>query len=359
MAEDCIVPGYLTSRCQVLKRQGQISFNHQAWDHSIYGPKVVVDQDGTYRMFYTAYQENYAPNWRICVATSTDLVTWTKPNLGLHSYGGNTNNNIVLQAEGTNLQFLDMTIDPFWGLYVMTVRNDTTGSNLIYTSDNGVTFTFVSVPFTGTSGALNGGAGTHPDNHVEGKALTWNPVDQKFRFWYNQGQFQPVMGEGRRSIGYYDCATLGGTWVNRGLLPIFTSTSAIIQYYDFSPFYYKGHLWAVVNMFNSTSDVLAPLRLYRSDDHGNTWHRSTDLLRRSAGGSWDNGLITDGCPILIDGVWYFIYGGKTGLHTGVPNQTQITFGMATAVQNPAVADIRKINGTKIIGDGTTTPWGPE
>jgi hypothetical protein len=39
-------------------------------------------------------------NPRICYATSSDGISWTKPSLGIVDYGGNTNNNIVLDKRG-------------------------------------------------------------------------------------------------------------------------------------------------------------------------------------------------------------------------------------------------------------------
>jgi hypothetical protein len=322
--EESIIRGSLTTRSQILKRQAQPTFTYSAWDNSVYGPKIVVDPDGTYRMFYTGYEAAYA-SWCICVATSPDLATWTKPVLNLFTYGGNSNNNIVLLAGGNNLQFADITIDPVFGLYVMSVRNDTSGSNLIYTSSDGINFTFVTgALIDGTTGLANGGVAAHPNSNLEVKSLTWSPLHNKWRWWYAQGQ---SAGTDRRSVGYYDADVLGGPWTNRGVISPFISTSATIQYYDFSTFYYAGSLWAVVNMYDSSTLVLSPLRLYRSDDHGNTWVRSTDLLRRPGSGAWDYGLVSDGCPILVNGVWQFFYAGKTGLHNST---VQMTFGLATA-----------------------------
>lgn len=326
--EECIVPGYLSSRCQVLKRQGQMAFTHDVWDHTIYGPKVLVDADGTFRMFYAGYNADYA-TYRICVATSANITgPWTKPSLGLFSYAGNTSNNIVLQIDGINLQFLDCSIDPLSGKYILSVRNDNSGANLLYESSNGKDFVYVASSSTG------GG---------EQAGISWSPLHGKYRRWYRANA--PL-----RSIGYFDSASLTGPWVDRGYLPEFTSTSQAVQFYDFSHFYYAGSMWAVVNMYAEASYVLSPLRLYRSDNHGDTWVRSTDLLRRAEPDAWDYGLVTDGCPILVDGVWYFIYGGKTGLHNQL---TQITFGIATAVQNPAIANIKRINDALVTGAGTS------
>lgn len=45
------------------------------WPGGCEDPRVAVTEDGTYVIIYTAYNRSVA---RLCVATSTDLVTWTK-----------------------------------------------------------------------------------------------------------------------------------------------------------------------------------------------------------------------------------------------------------------------------------------
>jgi hypothetical protein len=324
------LPGF-AKRGQVFDRQGKVSnanFPVNAWDHSIYGPRVLGPIAGVYYMYYTAYKENYAENWSIAVATSTDLVSWTKPVLNRHSVLGSTANNILLAVTSVNMQFADIMFDSESNKYLMTVRNDSSGSNLVYecATPTGV-FTWVTgASFSGTTGLANGGVAAHPTGHVEAKALTYSATHNKYRIWYNHGHFTPSSADSRRSIGYYDSTSLAGPWTNRGLMPEFTSTDTTLQYYDFSPYYHDGKLFAAVNIFNKTTEVLSPMRCYSSDDGGDTWVRYMDLIQRSSPGSWDYGLVTDGAPILKDGVWYLYYGGKTGLH----NETQQIFlGLAT------------------------------
>lgn len=347
MAEDCIVPSYLTSRSQILERQWRLPFTYEAWDDSIYGPKVVVNPKGGYFMYYTAYAAAYAQHC-IAVATSHDLINWHKPRLGLHGFptsADSKSNNIILKSDTANLQFTDVMVDPTSGDYILTIRNDTSGSNLIYRSSDGFQFDWIS------GAVISGATGVH-NNHVEGKAILYDPINKLWRWFYGHKHFLPTPN--RRSLGYYTATNLAGPWTQMPdpyNLPEFTATTAEEQYYDFSPFWYKGSFWAVVGIFNSTTDVLATHRLYRSDDGGETWTRSTDLMRRNFTGAWDNGLTTDSCPILIDGIWYFIYGGKTGLHTGGGNATRITFGMATAVENPALVETKKSVGSRVgLGD---------
>ncbi len=63
------------------------------WDSvEVYGPCIVKD-GSEYKMWYTGAD---GTDVRLGYANSTDGEIWNRPNLGLISYGGNTNNNIVL-----------------------------------------------------------------------------------------------------------------------------------------------------------------------------------------------------------------------------------------------------------------------
>ena len=64
---------------------------------TVYYPSVIKDGD-TFKMYYSARAVNVPDNSpsEICYATSTDGITWDKPNLGLYSFDGSTANNIVM-----------------------------------------------------------------------------------------------------------------------------------------------------------------------------------------------------------------------------------------------------------------------
>lgn len=315
-----VLPSFAV-RTQVFDRQGQVSDANfpvagRAWENTIYGPKVIKSASGTYYMYYAGYDSNYLA-YRICFATSPgpDPVTgewaWTKPNLNRFEYppsSGVLTNNIILAVAGIKLQFCGIMIDPISGDYIMSVRNDNTGPNLLYrSSDGGIT-----VPFAFISGS-SPGVGECAD-------LTWSPLHNKYRWWYRAN------GPSARSIGFLDSAAITGPWVNRGYRPEFIAASPTEQFYDISIFYHGGRMFGVLNMFNDPDQILSPMRCYVSDNHGDTWTRYMDLLQRPDSDQWDYGLVTDGCPILHNGVWYLFYGGKTQLHNVVG---QITLGMAT------------------------------
>ena len=64
----------------------------------IYGT-VLPNEDGQgYRMWYHSYDGDY----RMLYATSNDGIRWTKPNLGLTSFQGSTENNILFHLTHEN-----------------------------------------------------------------------------------------------------------------------------------------------------------------------------------------------------------------------------------------------------------------
>lgn len=104
----------------VLRRgaEGAPDYGHAA----LYG--TVIKEGGKFRMWYLAMSQRkiergQAPGyWRpMCYAESTDGVQWTKPELGLVEFNGNTKNNICLvEGEPVSLtkvdDFLSVLPDP-------------------------------------------------------------------------------------------------------------------------------------------------------------------------------------------------------------------------------------------------------
>ncbi len=68
----------------------------QEWDsNEVHSPSVLREADGTYKMWY-AGNDGIRGHAGIGYAISTDGITWQKPSLRLISYGGSTDNNMVM-----------------------------------------------------------------------------------------------------------------------------------------------------------------------------------------------------------------------------------------------------------------------
>ena len=80
---------------------------------------TVMEDGGRYRMWYEAYDKTYTSDFqaRYCYAESTDGIHWTKPSLGLETFDGSTDNNILFNQLGGGpthggTVFLDPTAPP-------------------------------------------------------------------------------------------------------------------------------------------------------------------------------------------------------------------------------------------------------
>lgn len=78
----------------------------QPWEGQVSGYVTVIHDGDLYRMYYrgrplTGYGDNDPRAKEVtCYAESQDGITFTKPNLGLISFGGNKNNNAILADVG-------------------------------------------------------------------------------------------------------------------------------------------------------------------------------------------------------------------------------------------------------------------
>lgn len=87
-----------------------------SWAAQFYGSMIKIGS--TYRMWYTAVGDERdefggRPEWwKVAYAESTDGVTWTKPDLGLVTYRGNTANNLVRMTPGVGVQNVKVLYEP-------------------------------------------------------------------------------------------------------------------------------------------------------------------------------------------------------------------------------------------------------
>src|SRR5512141_2314037 len=68
------------------------------WESMGISPDAVLRIGGQWHLWYVAFDQSYSNDndCYFCYARSPDGVHWKKPVLGIHSYHGNTANNILL-----------------------------------------------------------------------------------------------------------------------------------------------------------------------------------------------------------------------------------------------------------------------
>jgi len=297
-----------------LTKQGIVTteFPRNTWDVMVYAGGVVQAPDDSFIMVYTAYTSitEYGP----AIATSTDLINWTKPNIGEITYLGNTNNNLVVTHD-THVG-ADMIYDS--GKYYLFVNNSPGHSNWIYESvDGGIADHWTYVPPAGAFPV--GGA-----NNLEVKTVIWVPADGVFRAYFTSGHETEM-----RSLSYSEAATINGSWSARTNVAEFQATGVDDQFYDIKVFWHDGYMWAVVNKYRTSDTYLGPLQMWKSNAGGVTgsWTLEGTLVDFGGVGDWDERLLTVAKPVLFNGVWYLHYVGSDSSHGTWPRN--MDFGLAT------------------------------
>jgi hypothetical protein len=85
------------------RTEGPVLSPEEPWERYGLHSVSVVEHDGLYRLWYGARGEDKVG--RLCYATSSDGIHWTRPSLGIVEYEGSKENNIVLASVGS--VFLD------------------------------------------------------------------------------------------------------------------------------------------------------------------------------------------------------------------------------------------------------------
>jgi hypothetical protein len=281
--------------------------NNATWDYQKYYVTVYLI-DGTYYAWYGSAEFDSPNGDYPARMTSADGITWSKPNLNLVTYDGDTDNNILL---GTDDNFADLVYDTDGAAdrrYVLLLQaDDGTGGAYIYISADGINFTIEKTV---------AGAGR------EAFALV-KRADGRWLVYY-----QDNVGGQDREIGAYlsDSDDLGGTWTDEGVL--ISTSDQDDQHYGIGVQRFGNTYMGFVINYNKTAET-AHMDFYKSRD-GLSWtSRSDEWLPLGSGGSWDDSLIFSGNRLLHTGNnWNFYYCGSPVTHdTARPKDMRV--GLAT------------------------------
>ena len=271
-------------------------------------------------MWYVGTRNSSKP--RVCYAESHDGLTWEKPQLGICEYGGNKQNNIVIQPEYPN-GFLDdcsMIYEPddewpykllYWDWGIFATR-----------SKDGIHFESI------------------------GKVLPkWNDrfiavtekVDGKYRI-YGRGTFETGLDEfgnwkggirhvteyaldpfpRKRPVVYTESEDLHNWTAGEQIIKPDTSDPFQMQFYSLSPFRYAGIWLADLLRMHAAPDVLDPELVWSYD--GRNWNRSHERKP----------FIPLGPKGAFDSVWL-------NLATNAPSSTTTSSGSTTRDEPGAMA----------------------
>ncbi len=89
--------------CPPSKPDGPVFFADRPWESGCINWVSMRSENGAMRLWYEAKESSSFNDCdtRLCYAESRDGIHWEKPNLGICEYGGNRNNNIVIDRSVT------------------------------------------------------------------------------------------------------------------------------------------------------------------------------------------------------------------------------------------------------------------
>lgn len=308
--------------------------NGATWDHDKNYVVVRQKANGSYEAWYAGQQSDYAVK-HLCYATSADGLSWTKPDLGIVTYGGNTNNNIMLQTSGGGVMNPGVVYDPDAPsdrryMFVLESNPDNSGGAHLYKSADGQSLTYVK---SLTSAFFS---------YIEAKEI----IKRHDGHWLVYYRYDNNI----RKIGCFISKTTDptGGWADYG--PTISATETTAQLYSIGVCRHGDLYFGWVPIFNATTERMWP-SLYISRDGLDWTLAQSDWLNIGNAGEWDDEFITNGHELIKEGDdWRFYYSGFATDHGGpLPFDSRI--GLATI----GYRRIGQIAGT---GDFTTTEITP-
>jgi len=272
------------------------------WDRDInYCSALKVGS--TFKIWYAAVADDFSAtdDVYLCYATSEDGITWSKPNLGLVTYDGDTNNNIVLDKPCFIPGLVYNPDGEASELYVMAVGGEVTDVNKIYTSADGTTWS--------AGQTLTKADGTN--GHLMELLLLDNGT---WRAYYHH-----IVGG--RNVGYHQSINTDVTAAfrdNGGGLVGLDYVSANDQEYGFGVQLHYGNYLGFGGNFNESTDQIH-LDLHYSRD-GVSWEEVSDQwVPLGAGGTWDDEMLLQGKSLVHhNNDWYYFYTGFGADHATTP-----------------------------------------
>ena len=241
----------------------------------------VIKDGATYKLWYTGVDGSATV--RPCYATSSDGLSFDKPTLSLISYGGNTNNNILLATDNlfVAVNYKNGRTPAYLGISNFKAGATNHGVYLYNSSD-------------GTSWANN-------YKEIYSGALDGNYKEGKFLFERDDGRYLAFYAHGhanqRRQIGAYLSATsdLTGTWADQGVL--IDSRSQEKQYYYVCVKKVGSSYIALVGRYQKTPETITT-ELWHSRDLVTWIQLDAEWVALGAATAWDDAMILGGLDLV-------------------------------------------------------------
>lgn len=267
-----------------------------AWDRDKNYASVWKDDSGWHALYAGL---DTSGNAHGCYASSVDGETWTKPNLGLVSYGGTTDNNIVVSGALVH-GFYD-TKSARW---VIVVEPDIK----IYTAAE------ADGPYTLAKTISPALVDT---TTPEGKGLV-RRADGRWVAYYVAGH-----DSDDRSIYAYlsDTDDLTGSWTFQGA--VLGAAATTNQFYKASPVLDGSRVLLPAPRYNATSEQIWT-DLFASEDGLHFWQVDDQWIPVGTAGAWDDEMVMGGPLTAVGATWHAYYAGYPENHAAaLPRDSKI------------------------------------
>lgn len=281
-----------------------IGVNNDTWDHD--KNYCCVSKIGSlYYMWYSGvWYSGGVVKFYMCLATSTDGITWVKPTDGM-AIDGFTNTNIILAQGAFDMCVVynpDGSVDE---RYVMTLeqRPGDTHPDMTYiykcsdaTISSGITL--VSVKNLDKAGSI----------YSEPKCIIKRP-DGRWLAYYTYGHSSQD-----RELGCWlsDSTDISGSWTDLG--SVITTPNQDDQKYNIGVSYMNGIYYGFVSNYNKTTEQIF-IDLYISRD-GISWtKKSSQWIPLGIAGAWDDQMIMASTSMINEGAnWNYYFNGYAENH---------------------------------------------
>lgn len=312
---------------QVGTKSGVLLRPDKPWEQGLeanaylYGNVIFDEASRLYKMWYHTYDTKLAvAQYLTMYAESRDGINWAKPNLGVYSYNGSTDNNIITASVGDgNARHLPSVI-----------KDEAATSAERYRM---LCYTYAG---SGTPWGQGYSAWVSPDG------IDWSPVSQEpiapgadvitLRFDPGSGRYIALLkvpaANNRRTV-FMSYSTDFATWSEpiESLPPDgIDDAQAVAHGWDHGEIYgmgaarYRDSLigfpWVMYANARQNDGTIAA-GFAASSDLGQTWDRSdrTLVIPNGPAGAFDAGMVFTASDILVVGQEiHLYYGGWTGNH---------------------------------------------
>lgn len=293
---------------------------HQGDHHQVYAT-AIPDGAGGVTLFNTVFTDDWT-RARVARYDSSDGRAFTRPNLGLFTVDGNTNNSVVLDTTSSKV-FGHASYEP-----------SVSATPYLIVGPDAEAYPYY--PTIWGAASKNGPFSVlkrldSPQTNKE----PWSLVRRSDGRWLVHYQSFPG---GVRSVGAYlsDTASLTGSWTDQGT--IMTCTDPLVQFYSFAAWRDGDALFAMMNIFNGANQVSASaaglddrqykMRLYTSRaSDGLTWTLLDDHWIQAGNTVGSDVLADDGAPD-----WGCLKIGGAPVHVG--NEARLYMSMSKERHHP-------------------------